>query len=163
MRGRNIRAIIAVAATVTLLTGCTPPTVDDAAAQAWIDASNDDVSTRATFLGSSWGMRSAAGPEAAEPAEILTFAEPYPTVAEMLIGCFGTPGQHAVFGWVPRSASSWSGGGGAEVPCDGTLVSVASAPRPQPLVNAISLGITWDGEPGYYYAAFLAPSDPSQE
>ena len=163
MRGRNMAAIIAVAATAVLLTACTPPKVDDAAAKTWIDATNADLSARAPFLGSSSGMRSASGAEATEPTEILTFAEPYPTVAEMLVGCFGTPGQHATFGWVPRSASSWSGGGGAEIPCDGTLVSVASATRPQPLVNAISLGITWDGEPGYYYAAFLAPSDPSQE
>ncbi|HIE60848.1 MAG: hypothetical protein DSY74_01715 [Actinobacteria bacterium] len=163
MRGRSVGAIFAVAITALALTGCTPTPVDDAAAQAWIDATNADLSTRATFLGPSSGMRSAAGPEATEPVEVLTFAEPYPTVAEMLVGCFGTPGQHATVGWMPRSASNWSGGGGAEIPCDGTLVSVASAPEPQPSVNAISLAITWDGEPGYYYAAFLAPSDASQE
>lgn len=163
MRGRRVGAIIAVTATAVLVTACRPTPVDDAAAQAWIDATNDDLSARSTFLGSTSGMQSASGAEATEPTEILTFAEPYPTVAEMLVGCFGTPGQHATFGWAPRTASSWSNGGGAEIPCDGTLVSVASAPRPQPLVNAISLGITWDGEPGYYYAAFLAPSDRSQE
>jgi hypothetical protein len=163
MRGRSVGAILAVAATVVLLTACTPTAVDDAAAEAWIDATNDDLSARETFLGSSSGMRSASGAKATEPTEILTFAEPYPTVAEMLVGCFGSPGQHATISWVPRSTSNWSNGGGAEIPCDGTLVSVASAPRPQPLVNAISLGITWDGEPGYYYAAFLAPSDRSQE
>ncbi len=81
----------------------------------------------------------------------------------MLVGCVGTAGQHATAGWVPRSASSWSGGGGAEIPCDGTLVSVASAPRPQPAVNAIGLSIAWDGAPGYYYAAFFTPTDSTQQ
>mgnify|MGYP003149521670 CR=1 FL=1 len=61
MRGRRVGAIIAVAATVAFLTGCTPPKVDDVATQAWIDATNDDQSRRSALLGSSWGMRSAAG------------------------------------------------------------------------------------------------------
>ena len=77
----------------------------------------------------------------------------------MVVGCFAAPGETAVVGWIPRSDSSWAGGSGGEIPCNGELVTIAGSSGSQPAGNAIDLSVTWDGAPGYFYAAFFEPSD----
>src|SRR5690606_5846685 len=85
----------------------------------------------------------------------FTFPEPFVTVSELVVGCYGAPGESASAEWMIRTGSSWVGMPREEVECDGALRALRGNQGQRREVSAVKIELARDGEPRSIYAGVV--------
>lgn len=156
--GRFVCAGLIAAVSLATLVGCAPPEVDETEAQRWQTRARVEASNQYDVLAD------LASSTSTEPdpdgVETFTFGEPLVAVDELVVGCYGAPGETATASWRIRTGSTWLSGGGAEIECDGSLVTVQAMEGAPERVNAAVVEVIREGEPRQFYAALVGETGP---